>query len=413
MARTTHVLVGAGLTAARAAQALREAGEDGDVVLVGEEPHLPYERPDLSKGFLAGDRTRDSLAALDPGWYEANDVQLQLGVRALKLDTGAKMLRLGDGSGISYDRLLLATGSTVTRLGVEGNDLDGIHYLRTLDDSEELQRALAAGGPLVVVGGGWLGLEVAAVARQKGLDVTVLEIAPACLHRPLGQQVGGWFTDLHRSHGVDVRTGTAVAELRGRERVEEVVTDDGSVLPAAAVLVAIGVGPRSELAFGAGLEVSDGVVADGRLRTSDPYVWAAGDVASVYNAWAGRHLRVDHWANAKDQGEFAGHSMLGAPDQWSRAPFYFSDQYDVGAEYHGCADPEGAELVVRGQPRSGSFSAFWLVEGHLHAGMHVNAWDDARGIAALVEQKAAVDPRRLSDEGVDLWSLAESAAGPA
>lgn len=413
MARQTHVLVGAGLTSARAAQALRESGSDGDIVVVGEEPHRPYERPDLSKGFLAGDKARESLDALDPGWYDSNDVQLLLGVRALKLDTGSKMLRLADGTGVGYDHLLLATGSAVSKLGVEGNHLEGIHYLRSVDDSEQLQGVLAAGGPLVVIGGGWIGLEVAAVARQKGVDVTVVEAQDTVLNRALGPEVGGWFADLHRSHGVDVRTGTGVTELRGRERVEEVVLTRGKSIRAAAVLVGIGVGPRSELAFGAGLEVSDGVVTDGRLRTSDPYVWAAGDVANVYNAWAGRHLRVEHWANANDQGAFVGRSMLGAGDLWNRPPFFYSDQYDVGMEYRGWADPERAQVVVRGRPDSGAFCAFWLVDGHVHAGMHVNCWDDGGAVAALVEQKASVDQRRLADEGTDLWSLAEAPSRPA
>ena len=413
MARSAHVLVGGGLTSARAAQALRQAGDDGDIVVVAEETHRPYERPDLSKGFLSGDKTRESLEALEPDWYDANEVELRLGVRALKLDRGSKLLRLSDGTGIGYDRLLLATGSAVNRLGVEGNHLEGIHYLRTVDDSEQLQAVLAAGGPLVVVGGGWIGLEVAAVARQKGVEVTLLEMQETVLARVLGPEVGGWFADLHRSHGVDVRTGTGVAEIRGRDRVEQVVPQRGKPIRAAAVLVGVGVGPRSELAFGAGLEVSDGVVTDARMRTSDPYVWAAGDVANVYNAWAGRHLRVEHWANANDQGAFVGRSMLGAGEMWNRAPFFFTDQYDVGMEYRGWADPTRAQLVLRGRPSSGAFDAFWLVDGHVHAGMHVNSWDDAQAVGALVEQKAAVDPRALADEDTDLWSLTEGSSRPA
>ncbi|MFP5334479.1 MAG: NAD(P)/FAD-dependent oxidoreductase [Actinomycetes bacterium] len=397
MARLTYVFVGGGLTSAKAAEALRDSGSDDDIVVVGEESHPPYERPDLSKGFLAGTKQRADLAALSSGWYDEHGVELRLGVTATRLDTASRRVRLSDGSSLGYDRLLLATGCAPTRLGVEGADLDGVHYLRSLDDSERLQEAIAAGGPLVVVGGGWIGLEVAAVAREKGLDVTVVEPAPTPLNRVCGDVLGGWFADLHRRHGVDVRTGTGVARLRGNGHVAEVVTDDGTSLPAAAVLVGIGVGPRTELAVGARLEVSDGIVTDGRLRTSDPYVWAAGDVASVENAWAGRRIRVEHWANAKDQGAFVGRSLAGAGEQWAMPPFFFTDQYDVGMEYWGYADPRESTLVVRGNPEDGPFAAVYLVDGAVHAATHVNRWDDGPRLKALVEAKAPLDARRFAD----------------
>lgn len=402
MARLTYVLVGGGLTSARAAEALRQAGSDDDIMLVGEESHLPYERPDLSKGFLAGKRQRRELDTLDADWYAEHDVELRLGVTATHLDPAARRVRLSDGGFVEYDRLLLATGSAPTRLGVEGGDLAGVHYLRTVDHSERLKQVLADGGPLVVVGAGWIGMEVAAVAREHGLDVTVVEPAPTPLNRVLGDELGRWFADLHRGHGVDVRTGTSVARLRGDGRVKEVVTDSGEALPARAVLVAIGVGPRTELAVGARLEVSDGVVTDGRLRTSDPYVWAAGDVASVDNAWAGRRLRVEHWANANDQGSFVGRSMVGAGEEWARPPFFFTDQYDAGMEYWGWVDPTAATLVVRGKPADGAFAAAYLVDGAVHAALHVNRWDDGPALKALVERKAVVDPERFADPGEPL-----------
>jgi 3-phenylpropionate/trans-cinnamate dioxygenase ferredoxin reductase subunit len=401
----TLVVVGAGLTGARAVEALRAGGYTGEVIVVGEEPHLPYERPDLSKGYLAGEKSRADLDPLEPDWYAQHQVELRLRTTATGLDTAAQRLRLSDGSSLPYDRLLLATGSAVRRLGVEGGQLPGVHYLRTLEDSDALRAVIAAGGPLVVVGAGWIGLEVAAVARSKGLDVTVLEAAPTPLYRVMGEELGRWWAELHRGHGVTVRTATEVAELRGGDRVEEVVTSDGVALPAAAVLVGVGVGPRSELAVGARLEIDDGIVTDGRLRTSDPYVWAAGDVANAYNTWAGRHLRVEHWANAQDQGAFAGRSMAGAGESWARPPFFFTDQYDVGMEYRGWADAAGAELVVRGRPKDGAFSAFWLVDGAVHAAMHVNRWDEGDALKALVEKKTVAEPKRLADAGRPLETL--------
>jgi 3-phenylpropionate/trans-cinnamate dioxygenase ferredoxin reductase component len=414
MARATCVLVGGGLAAARAAEALRGADDRAEILLVSEEQHAPYERPDLSKGYLAGKKSRADLDPLDERWYADHDVELLLGSPATRLDAGARRVRLADGRSLTYDRLLLATGSTLRRLGVGGAQLEGVHYLRTLEDSQALKSVLDAGGPLVVVGGGWIGLEVAAVAREHGVHVTLLEAAPTPLERVVGPQLGRWFAELHRGHGVDLRTGTSVAEIRGTRRVEEVVTDSGKVLPAAAVLVGVGVGPRTELAVGAGLEVDAGVVADGRLRTSDPYVWAAGDVASAENDWAGRRLRVEHWANAQDQGEHAGRSMAGSGERWNRPPFFFSDQYDVGLEYRGWADPATAELVVRGRPSQGPFVAFWLKDGAVHAALHVNSWDDGDALKALVTQKAVIAPEKLADPGQELASLVPTTApGPA
>jgi 3-phenylpropionate/trans-cinnamate dioxygenase ferredoxin reductase subunit len=333
-------------------------------------------------------------------------VELRLGVTVTRLDTGARRVRLSDGGALTYDRLLLTTGSGVRRLGVEGGDLEGVHYLRTVEDSDALRTVIAAGGPVVVVGGGWIGLEVAAVARTHGVPVTLLEASDVPLQRVMGTEVGRWWADLHRGHGVDVRTRTQVAELRGTGRVQEVVTTTGERLPAAAVVVGVGIGPRTEVAVSGGLEVDDGVVTDGRMRTSDPYVWAAGDVANAYNAWAGRHLRVEHWANAQDQGAFAGRSIAGSGDQWDVPPFFFSDQYDVGMEYRGWADPDKAQLVLRGKPADGAYCAFWLVRGAVHAAMHVNRWDDGAALKALVTRKAVVDVDVLGDASTDLAAVA-------
>jgi 3-phenylpropionate/trans-cinnamate dioxygenase ferredoxin reductase component len=394
------VIVGASLAGAKAAEALREAGDDGPVVLLGEEPDPPYERPELSKGYLAGDKSRDDLAVLADGWYAEHDVELRLGTRAVAVHRQDRQVELAGGERLGYDRLLLATGSSPVKLKVPGNDLDGVLYLRRVGHSDAIKEAIAAGGPLVVIGGGWIGLEVAAVARQRGLEVTLVEQAPVPLARVLGDTVGAHLADLHRAHGVDLRLGSGVAALVGDGTVEGVRLGDGSTVPAAAVVVGVGIRPRTELAVDAGLAVDDGILVDAGLRTDDEAVWAAGDVANAQNDWVGHRLRVEHYANASDQGPFAGRSMAGLPGRWAMPPFFWSDQYDAGMEYRGWADPAKDRLVLRGSPGDGPWTAFWLDGDRVAAALHVNAWDDADAIKALVVERAVVDPDRLADPQV-------------
>ncbi|MFI7587176.1 NAD(P)/FAD-dependent oxidoreductase [Spongisporangium articulatum] len=412
MSDVTYVVVGAGLAAARAVEALRADGVDGRVVMIGEETYLPYERPELSKGYLAGDKERADLTVHDEAWYAAHDVELLAGCRATALEVGSRVVQLErlDGSRpterLGYDRLLLATGSAPNRLRVPGAGLDGVHYLREVDHSDALKAAIGAGGPLVVIGGGWIGLEAAAVARSQGVDVTVVEAAAAPLARVVGDEIGARFAALHRDHGVDVRTNVQVGRLVGDGRVEGVELQGGTVVPAAAVLVGVGAAPRTELAEQAGLTLAGGGVAvDTHLVSSDPRVWAAGDVAYAQNTWLGGPVRVEHWANANDQGAFAGHSLGGSDRQWDVAPFFFSDQYDTGLEYHGWADPLKQPVVVR-ELGDGAWTAFWLDSadgarvGRVTAGMHVNGWDDADAVKQLVVDRAVVDPARLGDPQV-------------
>ncbi|HZI98274.1 MAG TPA: FAD-dependent oxidoreductase [Actinomycetales bacterium] len=400
----TYVVVGASLAGARAVEALRAAGDDAHVVLVGEEEGLPYERPPLSKGFLAGDTPREELEVLGAEWYAGHDVELRLGHTVSAVDRENATVDVG-GEAMPYDKLLLTTGSAPVRLDAPGAELDGVHYLRSAPDSEAIRAAIDAGGPLVVVGGGWIGLEVAAVARGKGVDVTVVEPQPVPLSRVMGTEVGERWAALHRGHGVELLTGTTVAALRGDGSVEAVETGDGRRLPASAVVVGVGIRPRTELAEAAGLALDNGIAVDARLRTDDERVWAAGDVAAAVNGWAGRRLRVEHWANAHDQGAFAGRSMAGATEEWAVAPFFFTDQYDAGAEYWGWADPRSAQVVMRGTPDDGSWFAFWLDDGAVAAALHVNGWDDADAVKALVESHARVDPQALVDPGRALASL--------
>lgn len=403
---TTDVVIGTGPAGAGAAETLRESGASTDVVLIGDEPLAPYERPELSKGYLAGKTGREALDLHPAAWYAEHEITLQSGRRVTAVDRQAHEVVFDDGERLGYTRLLLATGSEPLPLRVPGAGQEGVHLLRRVGDSEAIRAAIGQGGPIVVVGGGWLGLEVTAVARSAGVDVTLLEAGPAPLARVLGRDVGAAFADLHRRHGVEVRTGVTVDHLTGHGgRVSGVVLGDGSELPAAAVVVAVGIRPRTELAEAAGLAVDDGVVVDARLRTADPAVWAAGDVASAVNEWAGRRLRVEHHANATDQGPFAGRSMAGSEQLWANPPFFWSDQYDVGLEYRGWADPRTARLVVRGTPWDGPWQAFWLTEDHrVAAAMHVDAWDEADVVKRFVTERVEVDPDALADPRIPLVS---------
>jgi 3-phenylpropionate/trans-cinnamate dioxygenase ferredoxin reductase subunit len=403
------VIVGAGLAGAKAAQTLREEGFGGRVVLVGEETDRPYERPPLSKGYLLGKEPAAKAYVHEEGWYEANGVELRLGTTAVDLDPSAHEVVLGDGATLRYDRLLLATGASPIRLDVPGADLDGVHYLRTMGDSRALKEALEPGGRrVVVVGAGWIGLETAAAARAHGNEVTIIAPAPSPLYRPLGPELGRVFADLHRRHGVDVRLETGVTAFLpsgGGGRVRAVAAGGGEI-PADLVIVGVGVRPNVELADAAGLEVDNGVLTDRSLGTSDPDVFAAGDVANAFNPLLERPIRVEHWANALNGGPAAARAMLGRDVVYDRVPYFFSDQYELGMEYSGAASPgDYDEVVYRGSVDDLEFVAFWLSRGRVVAGMNVNVWDVTSDIQALIRSGARVDTARLADPRVPLAEI--------
>jgi 3-phenylpropionate/trans-cinnamate dioxygenase ferredoxin reductase subunit len=401
----TYVVIGGGLAGAKAAETLRTQGFEGGIVLVAEEPEVPYERPPLSKGYLLGNDERENARVHDTGWYAEHGVDLRTGVRAVALDPGAHRVELDSGETLDYAKLLLATGSSPRRLPVPGADLDGVRYLRTLPDSDRLLADLREGGRrLVVVGAGWIGLEVTAAARGYGNDVTVVEPQPTPLFQALGPEMGEVFAHLHRQHGVNLRTGTGVREFRGDGAVSTVVTDGGDELPADLVLVGVGAAPNTALAEEAGLEVENGVVTDAALRTSAPDVFAAGDVARSYNPLFGRHVRVEHWANALNGGPAAARSMLGQEVVYDRVPYFFTDQYDLGMEYSGLGGPDD-EVVCRGNREDGEFIAFWLSGGRVVAGMNVNVWDVTDPIQTLIRSGAQVPVERLIDPAVPLEEL--------
>ncbi|MFE7592357.1 NAD(P)/FAD-dependent oxidoreductase [Kitasatospora sp. NPDC057512] len=402
------VVVGASLGGAKAAEALREAGYRGGIVLIGEEHERPYERPPLSKGYLQGKTPREKIYVHPPQWYAEHDVTLRLGTAVAAIDPAGHSVTLADDGRVEYAKLLLTTGSVPRRLPVPGADQDGVLYLRRVEDSDRIRAALRPGARIAVIGAGWIGLEVAAAAREAGAEVTVLEALELPLLRVLGREVAQVFADLHREHGVDLRLGVKVAELTGEGgSVNGVKLADGTTVAADAVVVGIGIAPATGLAEAAGLEVDNGVKTDQHLRTSDPDVYAAGDVANAYHPLFGRHIRVEHWANALNQPQTAARALLGQPDAvYDRVPYFFTDQYDLGMEYVGYVEPDGYDRVVfRGDPATREFIAFWLSGGRVLAGMNVNVWDVTDPIRELVRSGRVVDTEALADPKVPLGDL--------
>jgi 3-phenylpropionate/trans-cinnamate dioxygenase ferredoxin reductase component len=406
--RKTFVIVGGGLAGAKAAETLRSEGFDGRILLLGEEAVRPYERPPLSKGFLRGEAEGPPFVH-DESFYAEHGVELELSTSVTEVDRGGAAVVLADGRRVGYDKLLLATGAEPRRLVVPGAELDGVLYLRNLADSEAIGARLEPGKRLVVVGAGWIGAEIAASARQQGCEVTMLEMTSVPLERVLGPEVGAVYRDLHRGHGVEFLPETAAARFEGDGVVERVITTDGAVLEADFVVIGIGVLPRTALAERAGLDVDNGVLTDERLRTSDPRIFAAGDVANAQHPFYGQRLRVEHWANALGQGPVAARAMLGSDVVYDEIPYFFSDQFEAGMEYGGYA-ARWDEVVFRGDPGGGEFIAFWLADSRVVAGMNFNVWDVNEAIRALIRSRRTVARTELEDPQVSLEKFAEKSA---
>ncbi len=405
----TFAIVGAGLAGARAAETLREEGFDGRLVLLGAERERPYERPPLSKDYLRGESPREKAYVHAGGFYGEHGIELRTLTPATAIDTVGREVLLDAGERLRFDRLLIATGAEPRRLRVPGSELDGVLYLRDLEDADAIAERIARGEKLVVIGGGWIGAELAASAREKGLDVTILERASLPLERVLGPELGRIYRDLHLEHGVDLRSCTALGGFEGDGAVERVRTADGSAIDCGFVVVGIGVAPRTALAEAAGIEVDNGIVVDERLETSVPGIFAAGDVANAWNPFYARRIRVEHWANARNQGPAAAKGMLGQDVGYDRLPYFYSDQYDIGMEYSGHPS-SWDEVVFRGDPANRQFIAFWLEAGRVVAGMNVNVWEVTDAIQALIRSRERVDRARLRDPDV---ALADLAARPA
>jgi 3-phenylpropionate/trans-cinnamate dioxygenase ferredoxin reductase subunit len=410
MSNQTFVIVGASLAGAKAAGELRERGFDGRIVLVGAEGERPYERPPLTKDYLQGKSEREKAYVHEEDFYARQDIDLRLGAVAEAIDPGASTVTLAGGESLRYDALLLTTGAKPRRLSVAGADLDGVHYLRTLSDCDALRERLGSGGHVAVVGAGWIGSEFAASARQAGVDVTVIDPLALPNERIFGPEIGAFYRDVHVAHGVEMVLEDGVEALEGNGSVSAVRTANGRRVECDFVVVGVGVLPRVKLAEAAGLTVENGVQVDAALTTSAPNVYAAGDVANAWHPFYERHIRVEHWANALNQGPAAARSMLGDAVSYDRIPYFFSDQYDVGMEYSGYAT-EWDEVVFRGDREGGEFIAFWLADGRVVGGMNVNVWDVNEHVQALIRSRQPVSADALRDADTPLESLAAERAG--
>jgi 3-phenylpropionate/trans-cinnamate dioxygenase ferredoxin reductase component len=401
---STFAIVGGGLAGAKAAEALRDKDFDGHVVLFAAEEHLPYERPPLSKEYLAGKKDLGDFTTASSAWYRDHHVELQLGTEVTAVDPKAHTVELPDGSTLRYDKLLLATGSRPRRPPIPGADAPNVHYLRTIDDAATLNSSLVEGSSLAVVGAGWIGLEVAAGARERGVAVTVVEATELPLQTSLGRELGEVFAKLHRDHGVDLRLGATVDEITTSDgNATGLRLGDGSTVAADHVLVAVGAAPNTALAEQAGLATGDGgVLVDSSLRTSDPDIFAVGDIAAAKHPLFGVRIRTEHWANALKQPAVAAAGMLGKPAEYTELPYFFTDQYDLGMEYVGHA-PDYERVVFRGDVDGREFVAFWLDRNNrVLAGMNVNIWEGLDDIKALIRSQEPVDPDRLADPAAPL-----------
>ena len=395
------VIVGAGQAGGRAAEALRSAGHDGPITLIGEEAHPPYERPALSKDFLR-DGSLDRIAWIRPtAWYEANGVTLLRGRKAVAIDRDRGTIALDDGSQAAYESLVLTTGARARPLAVEGADHPLVSYLRSLEDSRRLQRQLLPGAHVVVIGAGFIGLEVAAAARLRGCAVTVLELADLPLMRCLPPILGRHYAELHRAHGVDLHMGTRVLGIRDENGRARVLTGSGEVAPADAVVVGIGIVPNVELARSAGLEIDDGIVVDECGRTSDPRIYAAGDVSRHFNPLLGRRLRLESWQNAQNQAIAVARNVLGAARPYAQLPWFWSDQFDVKLQMAGLPEADD-EVIRRGRLGDGPALFLHLRQGRLAAAIGLNCARELRIAQEIIAMGGAADAARLADESLSL-----------
>jgi 3-phenylpropionate/trans-cinnamate dioxygenase ferredoxin reductase component len=405
--KPSFIIVGGGMAGAIGAQTLREEGFDGSITLLSQEPNLPYERPPLSKDYLQGNADRESIFVHPESWYAEHAVELSLSGAVTSLDPAARSVTTATGTQLRYDKLLLATGSKPRRLDLPGADLEGVYYLRNVEDSERLKIEFALAERVVIIGAGWIGLETAAAARAAGLHVTLLVSGDMPLEHVLGWEVAPLFDELHRSHGVDLRYRTTAVELTGRHgRVTGVMLSDGRLIDADMIIVGIGAIPRIELAAAAGLKIDNGVVVDEHLRTSDPDISAAGDIAHAYNPRLGRHIRVEHWANARRQGAVAAKAMRGHDAVDVRPSYFFTDQYDLSMEYTGDIGPAGYDRVIfRRYEDPRQVIVFWLHDQRVQAGMNIDIWDVAEDIERLILSARPIDADDLADPAIPFASL--------
>ncbi|MGB2712963.1 MAG: FAD-dependent oxidoreductase [Vicinamibacterales bacterium] len=402
-----YVIVGASLAGATAAITLREEGADGTVTLIGAENELPYERPPLSKAYLRGDVPFDKALVRPASFYAEHGIETMFGTRATRIDPSTRMVELEDHRQVPFDALLIATGGRNRRVSIPGADLEGIYGLRTVQDADRIRKEIVAGRRVVVVGMGFIGSEVAASLRQKGLDVVAIDPSKTPLFRVLGEAVGQTIADLHRAHGVRTIFEDTVAAFEGTRRVKHVVTKAGLRLDCDFVVVGIGIEPAVEVLEGSGIPVDNGVVVDEYCQTNVSGVYAAGDVANHYHLIFDRRIRVEHWQNAIKQGAAAARNMLGKRIPYDEVHWFWSDQYEANLQYAGF-HTTWEQLVVRGHLDSRSYLACYVNDGRIDAAVGLNRAKDVRRVMPLIKSRRAVDLEQLRDEGVDLRSLQAS-----
>jgi 3-phenylpropionate/trans-cinnamate dioxygenase ferredoxin reductase subunit len=402
--RERIVIVGASLAGGRAAETLRAEGFDGSIVLVGAETERPYERPPLSKNVLRDAAGEEKVFLRPAEYYDEQSIELRLGERATGLDLTNRSVELNQNCTEPFDKLLIATGAKVRPVRCPGSDLPGIFYLRTLADARAIRAASANASRVVVVGAGFIGAEVAASSRVRGLDVTVLEMLPVPLQRGLGDVVGSIYADIHRERGVDLRLSEGIAAFRGNGRLEQIVTASGATIDCDLAVVGVGVQPNVDWLAGSGLTLENGVVVDDLTRTNAPDVYAAGDVANWWHPGLNERLRVEHYENAQNQGVAAAKAMLGTGEPYAPVPFFWSDQYDLTLQYVGHASGND-EVIFRGDVAARKFLAFYLRDGKLRAALGINRHRDVSAARRLIRDNVAVSPEQLSDEQVDLRKL--------
>ncbi len=404
------VILGGGQAGAQAVASLRQGGYDGRLALVGEETAPPYQRPPLSKAYLKGEMPEERLYFKPHAWYPDNDVDLQLGVRALRIDRAARRIELSDQGSLDYDALILATGSRPRPLPVSGADLEGVQDLRALADVERLRPQMLAGRRIVIVGAGYIGLECAAVARQMGLEVTVLEMAPRVLQRVTGPEISRFYEQEHRAQGVDIRNGARLQSLEGEAgRVVAATLADGERIACDLVLVGIGILPNQEIAADAGIACKDGILVDRNARTNDPRIFAAGDCARRPLVHYGRHGRLESVHNAIEQAKLAAAAILGRPRPVEDAPWFWSDQYDLKLQTVGLSTGYD-QTIVRGDPEARAFAVFYVRQGRLLAVDAVNSGPEFLGSKKLVALSAPLASADLQDTSVPMKEIAARAA---
>lgn len=401
MPRETALIVGASLAGGRAAETLRQEGYEGRIILLGAEIQRPYDRPPLSKGVLRGEIAEEEIYLRPAEYYAEQEIELRLGTTATALRPAQRTVTMASGESLAYDKLLITTGVAVRPLAVPGANLGGVHYLRTLEDARAIRAAATGASRAVVIGAGFIGAEVAASLRSSGLEVTLLEILPVPLQRALGERVGGICGEIHRERGVGLRLSEGVSEFRGSERVEEVVTSSGAVIPTDLVVVGVGVRPNVDWLAGSGLAIENGILVDELSRSNLPDIFAAGDVANWWHPGLGERLRVEHYDNAQNQGVAAAKSMLGKGEPYAPVPYFWSDQYDLTLQYVGHAHGED-EIVFRGDIGARTFVAFYLREGAVRAALGINRLREVNATKRLIRDRVPVSREQLADEGLDL-----------